>query len=300
MIPAGSQFHIRSSPLAFLFIVGAILTSSTAQAATGQDVQDRIDRDVAAGRPIVVHVVVALCDNVNQGIVPVRAELGDGQNPRTNLYWGALYGVRTHLPREGGWDRISKTKPDDPRILERIVMVKSLRRGGATVPVYVVADAWDGAYIRDSLQAYLFMTAAGAAEMVEVANEFETEAQSESIELDAGGAAHMVAYIGHNGLMEFSLDAPERAASPAPARSAVVLSCRSKSYFLRLLESADAHPLLLTRGLMAPEAYTFDSAIASWIGERTTTAVVEAAAGAYHEYQDCSLNAARGLFWGVE
>lgn len=300
MIPAGSHFPVRSHLIALLLIFGVILASSPSSAATGQDVQDRIDRDIAAGRPIVVHVVVALCDNVNQGIVPVRAELGDGQNPRTNLYWGALYGVRTHLPRKGGWERLSKTKPDDPRILERIVMVKSLRRGGVSVPVYVVADAWDGAFIRDALQAYLRMTSGGAGESVTVMNESEAASRSASLELAAGGAAHMVAYIGHNGLMDFSLDAPERAASPAPARSAVVLSCRSKSYFLPLLESADAHPLLLTRGLMAPEAYTLDSAIASWIGERTTTAVVEAAAGAYHEYQDCSLNAARGLFWGKE
>jgi len=34
-------------------------------------------------------VFVALADNFNQGIVPVSAKLGNGDNPKTNLYWGA-------------------------------------------------------------------------------------------------------------------------------------------------------------------------------------------------------------------
>jgi hypothetical protein len=38
---------------------------STAAAATGAEAQARIAADVAAGRPIVVHVIVALCDNEN-------------------------------------------------------------------------------------------------------------------------------------------------------------------------------------------------------------------------------------------
>ncbi|MGC6431949.1 MAG: hypothetical protein ACON5F_12965 [Jejuia sp.] len=37
-----------------------------------------------------IHVYVALCDNINQGIVPVPAKLGNGQDPKNNLYWGAM------------------------------------------------------------------------------------------------------------------------------------------------------------------------------------------------------------------
>ncbi|HEX6730669.1 MAG TPA: hypothetical protein VF074_11680, partial [Pyrinomonadaceae bacterium] len=40
----------------------------------------------------VIHVFVALADNVNQGIVPVPPSLGNGDNPATNLYWGAAFG----------------------------------------------------------------------------------------------------------------------------------------------------------------------------------------------------------------
>jgi len=46
-----------------------------------------------------VHVFVALADNKNQGIVPVPARLGNGQDPANNLYWGAAFGVKTFFKR---------------------------------------------------------------------------------------------------------------------------------------------------------------------------------------------------------
>ncbi len=274
-----------------LFLVSLITPSG--QAETGAAVQARIDADLAAGKPVVVHVVVALCDNANQGIVPVPEALGNGQEPRTNLYWGALYGIRTHLPRAAGWARVDTGRPDDRRILERVVLYADMQRHSTSVPVYVVADAWNGAFIRDATRAFLTMASGRDVETVEVTR------QSEQLDLSAGGAAHLVAYVGHNGLMDFSLQKPVPSVAETDDRSAVVLACASKSYFLDHIRAASAHPLLLTTGLMAPEAYTLDAAIRSWVGERATAAVVEAAARAYDRYQKCGLRAARRLFWGV-
>ena len=273
-----------------LLLVAAV--ASSAWASTGREVQARIDADIATGRPIVVHVVVALCDNASQGIVPVPRALGDGQNPQTNLYWGAQYGVRTHLPRASSWARVDATRAEDQRILDRVVFYASLKRDETSVPVYVVADAWDGANIREALQAYLRMAAGGSTERIEVTQ------GSGSLELRAGGASHLLAYIGHNGLMEFSLGTPDPPEAETNARSAMVLACASKSYFLDHLQAVGAHPLLLTTGLMAPEAYTLDSAIRSWVGDGATEVVVESAAGAYDRYQKCGLRSARRLFWG--
>ncbi len=269
----------------------ATLVATSGQAESGAAVQARIDVDVAAGKPVVVHVIVALCDNANQGIVPVPRALGNGQDPRTNLYWGALYGIRTHLPRAAGWTRVDVDPAGDPRILDRVVFYASMKREETSVPVYLVADAWDGANIRQAMQAFLRMASGRDQEAVEVT--------SEQLDLRAGGSAHLLAYVGHNGLMDFSLQKPVPPAAEADARSAVVLACASKPYFLDHLQAAGAHPLLLTTGLMAPEAYTLDSAIRSWIGERTTAAAVEAAARAYDRYQKCGIKAARRLFWGA-
>lgn len=41
-----------------------------------------------------VHVFVALADNKNQGIVPVAASLGNGEDPARNLYWGSACGIK--------------------------------------------------------------------------------------------------------------------------------------------------------------------------------------------------------------
>src|SRR5579864_1418535 len=46
-----------------------------------------------------VHVFVALADNQHQGIVPVPAKLGNGEDAERNLYWGSAYGVKTFFSR---------------------------------------------------------------------------------------------------------------------------------------------------------------------------------------------------------
>jgi hypothetical protein len=51
----------------------------------------------------VIHVLVALCDNENQGIVPVPAFLGNGEDTARNLYWGAAYGVKTYFGKSANW-----------------------------------------------------------------------------------------------------------------------------------------------------------------------------------------------------
>ena len=58
----------------------------------------------------VIHVLVALCDNENQGIVPVPAHLGDGEDPKKNLYWGAAYGVKTFFSKSNDWKRSLRPK----------------------------------------------------------------------------------------------------------------------------------------------------------------------------------------------
>jgi hypothetical protein len=72
----------------------------------------------------VVHVIVVLCDNRNQGIVPVPAVLGNGQDPMRNLYWGARYGVRTFLGKSSFWQEVhSWTPPAGQSVLAGAVFV---------------------------------------------------------------------------------------------------------------------------------------------------------------------------------
>lgn len=214
--------------------------------------------------PLRVHVVVALCDNASQGIVPVPPAIGDGDDPRTNLYWGAAYGLKTWLKKQQ-W-KIAAAPAPHAKILERIVATK--RIDGKEV--IITADAWRGREIRHAITAFL-EHASGAGE---------------------AGKADVIAYIGHDGLMEFGV-APRYARGAARRPRAIVLACASMQYFSAHLQRAGSQPLLLTTGLMAPEAYTFTAAIEAWVRGGD---VREAAARAYHRHQQCGLRAARRLF----
>lgn len=212
----------------------------------------------ALAAPLRVHVTVALCDNATQGIVPVPAAIGDGNVPRTNLYWGAAYGLKTWLKRER-WT-VETTKAPHAGILERIVAKKNI--GGRDV--VLIADAWRGSRIREAIVAFL------------------EEASSSD--------ADVIAYIGHDGLMEFEV-APRVRTGKKPR--SIVLACASLQYFGEHLRRAGSPPLLLTTGLMAPEAYTFTAAIEAHV---RGTDVREAAARAYDKHQKCGIKGARRLF----
>jgi hypothetical protein len=116
--------------------------------------------------------------------------------------------------------------------------------------------------------------------------------------LAAGGDAVLVVFVGHNGLMDFPAPVHPQSRPGALPRAAVVLACASRPYFHELLRTAGAEPLLLTAGLMAPEAYALEAAVTAFARGDTAAEVREAAAAAYARYQKCGLKAARRLFVG--
>ncbi len=225
-----------------------------------------------------IHVVVALCDNVHQGIVPVPKSLGNGQDKDHNLYWGAAYGVRTWFDRSKTWVRqkVAVTLPE--HVLERCIW-----RHTGTGSI-LVADAYDGKYISNATADFLTYAAGHATEKVNTGN-----GQSA-----CGGGADLIAYVGHDGLMEFAAPAAKVPANNEVRRT-IILACISQRYFREPLRGTGASPLVWTTGLMAPEAYTLEAAISAWVGGADDATVREKAAAAYHAYQKCGLNAARKL-----
>ncbi len=259
--------------------------------AGGSAVQARIDADLRAGKPLLAHVVVALCDNEHQGIVPVPAALGDGQDPRSNLYWGAMYGVKTFLARGAGWRPAGALPAPAPPVLDRVVLRSTVQRSGRPVEAYVVAEAWDGRAMRGAIERFLALASGRNPETLQLAG------PGAAPPLAACGAAHLVAFVGHNGLMDFRLAAAPDPAPGAPPRSSAVLACASKSHFLDPLRGGGSHPLLLTNGLMAPEAYSLDALVRAWFAGESAAGVRDAAAAAYARHQRCGREAARNLFW---
>ncbi|HRD51969.1 MAG TPA: hypothetical protein PKY96_04900 [Flavobacteriales bacterium] len=231
-----------------------------------------------AQQPRVAHVLVALCDNEHQGIVKVPAGIGNGQNARTNLYWGAGYGVKTHFDRAEEWTRIPCEAATEPHILDRAVW----RHRDSSV--YIVAEAYDGRNIREAT-IDLLRYAGGAGPRQVLAN---------GTALNAGGNASLIAYVGHDGLMDFTLE--ERYNGPVGnTRETIILACISKRYFAEHLRATKAQPLVWTTGLMAPEAYTLRAALNGWVRRETAEQIRERAATAYDKYQRCGINGARRL-----
>jgi hypothetical protein len=277
--------------LVFAALLGSLLWAPQGLA-EGQAQRARLDADAAAGRPLVAHVVVALCDNATQSISPVPRKLGDGSDPRNNLYWGARYGVRTFLQRDAGWQKVAHRGPAPDGVLERLVMHTRLVRDGKQVDAYVVADAWEGRRIEEAISHFLEASAGAHRQTVRLEG-----ATGEQTVLEAGGLSHLILFVGHNGLMDFPV--PHTSPPPregGPARSAAVLSCRSSPYFKGLLSRAQAHPLVLTHSLMAPEGYVVDAIVRAWFEGQGADHTRKAAAQAYHRYQKCGLRAAGRLF----
>lgn len=242
---------------------------------------DRVAADAARGLPLVVHAFVPLCDNENQGIVPVPEHLGDGRDPDGNLYWGARYGLRTWFDRARGWTRTSQGSRPNAGVLQRLVFTTRAR----DTTVYLVADAWDGSRMREAIHAFMDAASGRTPQVIDVDGQ----------RVEAGGRSHVVAFLGHNGLMDF--EPPVLAPGEQhPARAAIVLACASRRYFQAPLARSGARPLLLTTGLMAPEAYTFDAALRAWLDTLQPSEVIAAAAAAYDRHQRCGLRAARRLF----
>jgi hypothetical protein len=159
-----------------------------------------------------------------------------------------------------------------------------------TANVYLVADAYQGNKIRQAIVDFLEAAAGGEPESIPV------KAGGDTLLLKARGAADLVAYAGHDGLMDFQLTAlPQKKAQKSGNRQAIILACVSKSYFAAPLRATGATPLVWTTGLMAPEAYTLKSAIDGWILRESNDQIRERAAVAYDKYQKCGLRGARRL-----
>lgn len=226
----------------------------------------------------VIHVYVALCDNENQGIVPVPKLIGNGQDPFNNLYWGALYGIKTHFKKNKNWQLLETIKNPKTNILERCIFKHT------THDAIMVADAYDGAFMKNTVVDFLQSTSGNTKESITLNDKT----------LAIAGKANLIAFIGHNGLMDFRLDNYPTKAND-DKRETVILACVSKSYFGEAILKAGATPLVWSTGLMSPEAYTLEYLLRGWLAGETNEQIRERAAQGYHDYQKCGINGAKRL-----
>ncbi len=225
---------------------------------------DRIVADLAAGRPLVVQVHVPLC--VNDVIPCGNPKLGDGDRPAGNLYWATTEGTRGWFGRrDGGWKQVLATDgaavalPEvlDLRVWRReVITPRAWRARGAPAryPLYVVAFAWRGERIHDAFVRYAEDLHGLAATPIEL---------GDGARLAAGGDAHVVAYVGHNHLMDltgFDWRGLAARADDRP-RGALAIACHTAVYVQDVVPGPSRVPLLFTRDFMLASSAALEGAV---------------------------------------
>ena len=218
---------------------------------------------LAVGRH--VEVFVCLCDNEHQAIAPVGKAIGNGLDPAGNLYWGCTDGLSTYFKKCEKWKLVETIKPKECDIL---VTLKFKHHTGNTT---LTAHAYRGDRMRDCLEEFYARTR-------------------------DSGKEDLVAFIGHNGMMDNIVTIPKKAAENDEASSAIVLGCLSQGHFTGPLKKMNSNPLLLTRSLMYPGSFVLHEAIEIWLKDGSKTQIREAAAKAYAKNQKISIKGASTVF----
>ncbi|MGK0189364.1 MAG: hypothetical protein ACI9R3_005181 [Verrucomicrobiales bacterium] len=235
-----------------------------------------------------IHVFVALCDNATQAIAPVNARIGNGDDPDNNLYWGCSDGLPKYFRKRAEWKLLRKEKDITADILRRVLFRH--QKTGALL----VADAYRGSGMRLCLNDFLYAAAGNYIAPVQL-----DTSNADSPMIPFGGASDVVAFIGHNGLMEHKLDEP-KVIDIKRKRDAIVLSCRSHLHFYDLLRRNGARPILTTQQLMYPGAFALHAALEGWLKNENLAQLRIRAGKAMASNQKISEKAATRIFTQLE
>jgi len=268
----------RHTPVNTIFTL-LFIYATQASALDFELVKDRVEADIEAGSPLVVHATVVLCTNRTKD-----TDLCNENKASTNLYWGAQYGVKTYFNRDKSWTRLPLANTKGPGNLERVAFKRVVEIRSRDVEVYLVADVWRGGDVRKAISHFLTMS---SGENIE---KFQLDGET----IYAGGEAHVVAYMGHNGLKNFTpkLDLKEN----TMPNSAIVLGRRTASTFTDPLKDVGTFPLLTTSGVITPEAYILEAAFLSWFSSGSASDTRNATAEAHSKYQKASIAWSRKQF----
>ena len=239
---------------------------------------ENLKAKIAKQEPLLIHVFVPLCDNENQGIVPVSKSLGDGLDLKSNLYWGAKYGLKNYFIKYTDWTLIKAQTFDSGNVLERLFFEKTHSN---SAKVKLVIDAYRGDKMKACLSDYLQAVCGDKKGFVSVEGE----------NTGLFGNADLIVFNGHNGLMDYEMDYVYNTSEVH--RDAAVIACASHRYFTEHFKRAKAFPYLMTTNFMAPEAYVLEGLIDAWVLNKNAR---KEAGRAYNEFQKCGINGATRLF----
>jgi hypothetical protein len=258
---------------------------------------DRVAADLAQGRPLVVTMHVALCDNDAQGIVPVKnRRICRGDDPDRNLYWATAGGLSATL-QAAHWQRVALAYFAEGDLAVKAIWHKRFTPGGllrargvtASFPAYIVGLGYRGTRIRAAMTDYLHAV-----------NRDEEHAEMvDGMRLRAGGASHLVGYIGHDYF--YDVDDPWplwrlRDGDSVLHKGTFALSCTGHRLIRPGIRRGNAHILILNRTLGFPGAWTAEAIVAAVAAGQPPRGIHRAAAAAFAGGQGVPLGTALGAF----
>jgi hypothetical protein len=256
---------------------------------------DRVIADAAAGKPLVVEVHVPLCDNTI--IRCGNPKLGDGDNPDTNLYWSTTPGFGEWFARKkSGWKRVAKKSAADSGdrdVLAILVYRRTVatptawRKRGAPekLEIDIVVHGWRGKAIDRALAAYADDVSGSVARPIKL---------DDGSTLDAGGAAQIVAWVGHNRLMD--LDTYVWPEPGAETKGTIAIACHTAAYMEDAVPAATRVPLLMTRDFLFANAAPLEAAVLAFASGGGYAEIRLASATAYAGVQERQVKQVYGAF----
>jgi hypothetical protein len=258
---------------------------------------DRVIDELAAGKPLVIQAHVPLCDR--HIIACGNTKLGDGESPDDNLYWATDEGFVGWLGRRhSGWTQVLHADGTgiDRDVLEVRVWTRTVaasaawRKRGvpAKVAVYVVAFAWRGQAIDRALATYWSELYGTSRRDVTLAD---------GTVLGAGGAAQIVAYVGHNRLYDVAPPDWSKLEQPgAPVRGTFAIACNTGPFMADHVSSAQRVPLLYTNDFLMASAGAFEGAVLAFATGGDYRAIRQGAASGYATAGNHDLRKIGGVF----
>lgn len=252
----------------------------------------RIAADLKQGKPLVVTVHVALCDN---NIIWCGYKgSGNGDEPRRNLYWGKA-GLPTFFTRGKGYRRIFSDQGDGKKILQRVVFRHRVRRPAArwrrlgvtkAFDVIVVGLAYRGSRIGDANDALVRQVMQQQGDSLRLAD---------GAVIDYGGKGHVVGYAGHNHLLDVSSYSFPKVTRTRPV-GFFAMSCWSALYLAKKLKHSHSHALLLSLTKMYPGPFVIHGLVRGIAAGESQHRIWERGVKMYARYQRTSARRIRGAF----
>lgn len=250
-----------------------------------------IAEDLRRQQVVTVTIHVGLFDRDTAG-----RNYADGDDPRTNLYWGALFGVDTHFPNAAGWRRAHRDAGSG-NIVARSVFHKRAAPSehwmalGVSEPfdIYVLACAWRHDHLIEAMEQPIREAICGEITKIDV----------DGRTVYFGGASALVGYVGQNHMRDEYWN-------PLAQLEGCRLSRRVGVFYIAPFSAAGLHvplietglyPVLFTRNQITPEAYIIDGILDALIVGDFDQGFIDSAASQYARYQKgVGIETARSFF----